>query len=126
MEGQVGHLPESFGELGPDAMSPLVASWPGGLTAFVETAGLHSRTLHLMSLLGQEKQHVRLRLMSFERIVRQLSRLVVVFFLMAYLATGHSEHLVERYDGSSLMELHQVVQTAVAPVLPDYDALSVI
>lgn len=45
---------------------------------------------------------------------------------MAYLATGHSEHLVERYDGSSLMELHQVVQTAVAPVLPDYDALSVI
>lgn len=51
---------------------------------------------------------------------------LLCFFLMAYLATGHSEHLVERYDGSSLMELHQVVQTAVAPVLPDYDALSVI
>lgn len=67
MEGQVGHLPESFGDLGPDAMSQLVASWPGGLTAFVETAGLHSQTLHLMSLLGQEKQHVGLRLVSFER-----------------------------------------------------------
>lgn len=47
-------------------------------------------------------------------------------FLIAYLTTGHSEHLVERYDGSPLMELHQLVQTAVSLVLPNDDALSVI
>lgn len=127
MEGQVEHLPESFGELGPDAMSPLVASWPGGLTAFVETAGLHSRTLHLMSLLGQKKILCRLAIdVIWTNRAPIIATSCCVFFLMAYLATGHSEHLFERYDGSSLMELHQVVQTAMAPVLPDYDALSVI
>lgn len=60
MGGQVEHRPESFGELGPYVMSQLVANWPGGLTAFVETVGLHTPTRHLMSLLGQEKQCVSL------------------------------------------------------------------
>lgn len=54
----MGHLPESFGELGPDAMIQLVGNCPVGLTAFVETAGLHSQTRHLMSSLGARKTNV--------------------------------------------------------------------
>lgn len=46
---QVGLLPGSFGDSSPDAMSRLAANWPRGWTAFVGTAGLHSRTLHLTS-----------------------------------------------------------------------------
>lgn len=45
---------------------------------------------------------------------------------VAHLTAGHSEHLVEGRDGGPLVELHQVVQTAVAPVLADDDALSVV
>lgn len=56
MGGLVGLLPGSFGDLGPDAMSQLVANWPGGWTAFEETAGLHSRTLHSTSFFGARKE----------------------------------------------------------------------
>lgn len=132
---QVGLLPESFGDLVLDEM---VAKWSGVWTAFVGTAGLHSRTLHSMSILGRERNPVRLYRMSFGQIVERMfifstgiihragSPIYAYTSSIAYLTTGHSEHLVEGYDGSSLMELHQVVQTAVTLVLPDYDELSVV
>lgn len=42
-----------------------------------------------------------------------------------HLSASNSQHLSERYYGIPTMEVHQVLQTLVTPVLPYYDVLIV-
>ena len=45
---------------------------------------------------------------------------------LPHLSTSNSEHLSERQDGTSTMEVHEVLQEAVTPALPDYDVFAVL
>lgn len=82
--------------------------------------------LHKLLSLERTTEAMKKRLPTGPNHEQSGESLLHLHCLTAYLTTGHSEHLVERSDGSPLMELHQVVQAAVTLVLPDDDALSVI
>lgn len=43
-----------------------------------------------------------------------------------HLSTSEGQHLTERHDGSSAMEVHKVLQKPVPPVLPYYHIMAVL